>query len=67
MIQYIYNQFDIDHWIAHFASAVAILAALFGYMPYIAAFVGMVWYLVQIYESKTFQNILKKDKKRKKR
>ena len=35
-------------------SALAIVGAVFGYLPYAAAVAGLVWYLIQIKESHTF-------------
>ena len=36
-------------------SAGAIIGTIIGYLPYVAAFAGLVWYLIQIWESKTVQ------------
>lgn len=44
-----------SHWIANFVSGGAVLSAVIGYTPAIAAFVGLIWYLIQIYESSTVQ------------
>ena len=41
-------------------SATAIVGALLGLLPAIAAVFGMVYYVVQIYESATFQRIVKR-------
>lgn len=38
-----------------FMSAGAIVGAVAGTLPYWAAFAGLLWYLVQIWESKTVQ------------
>ena len=51
---------DIHHIIGHVASGVALLGALIGIVPAVAAVVAFVWYAVQIYESKTFQDYLKR-------
>lgn len=34
----------------------AILTSLLGYLPAIAAVIGVIWYLIQIWESKTVQD-----------
>lgn len=36
-------------------SAGAIVASFVGWLPLIAAFAGMIWYMIQIWESKTVQ------------
>lgn len=38
----------------------AIVAALAGWVPPLAGFVAILWYCIQIYESKTFQKLLVK-------
>ena len=42
--------------IADFVSAGAILGTAIGYFPLFAAFVGLVWYSIQIWESRTIQH-----------
>ena len=37
-------------------SAGAIVATFFGYLPYIAAIAGFIWYCIQIWESRTIQH-----------
>lgn len=43
-------------WFVDGVSAAAILGALLGVLPVLAALVGVVYYIIQIYESKTWQN-----------
>jgi hypothetical protein len=43
-------------WIGHSLSSAAILGTIFGFFPYFAALLAAVWYLIQIYESRTFQH-----------
>lgn len=45
-------------WFVDGVSAAAILGALIGALPAIAALVGVVYYIIQIYESNTFQKHL---------
>lgn len=42
-----------------FGGAIAILGTIVGILPPIAAALAIVWYVFQIYESKTFKSILK--------
>ena len=42
-------------WTGNGVSTVAILGTFFGWFPYIAAFAAFVWYVIQIWESKTTQ------------
>lgn len=43
-------------WVfAHVASGVAVVAALAGYLPPLAALIAFVWYIIQICESETFR------------
>lgn len=37
-------------------SALAILGTILGYLPYLAAVAGLIWYLIQIKESRTVQH-----------
>ena len=37
-------------------SAGAIVGTFLGYLPIVAAFAGLVWYLIQIWESRTIQH-----------
>ena len=45
------NQLDASHILGHLVSIGAIFGAFVGYVPYIAAIVAIVWYLLQIWES----------------
>jgi len=49
------NAFDFDHIFSHVASAGAIIGAVRGDLPEIAAVVALLWYAVQLWESKTVQ------------
>lgn len=50
-----------DHgWIANFAAAGTLVVTLAGYLPPLAAAVALLWYFVQIKESETFKEILRK-------
>jgi hypothetical protein len=44
--------------VADTLSAGAILGAMGHFLPPLAALVGIIWYAIQIYESKTFQRFL---------
>ena len=49
---------NVAAWAADVVSALAILGVLLGYLPYFAALAGLVWYCIQIWESKTVQHWL---------
>lgn len=49
----------ISYWIANIAGAGSIVGAALGYVPAMAAAVALVWYLIQIIESKTVQGWIK--------
>lgn len=49
----------ISYWLANFAGAGSIIGAALGYTPALAAGVALVWYLIQIIESKTVQGWIK--------
>jgi hypothetical protein len=59
------DQFDLSHWVGHLVSAGAIVGAIVGYLPAVAALVAVVWYLVQLYESHTVQHYLRGRRERK--
>lgn len=40
-------------------SAGAIVGTIMGYLPAIAALAAVIWYVIQIYESKTIQKMLR--------
>jgi hypothetical protein len=44
-------------------SAITVVGAVAGYLPPIAAVFAIIWYLIQIYESRTVQGWLKREKK----
>lgn len=52
------NQFDISHWTGHILSLAAILATFAGWLPAIAALAGLIWYLIQIWESETTRSYI---------
>ena len=49
------NTWDFDHLFAHLASLGAIMGTMMGSMPEAAAFIAFLWYIIQIWESKTIQ------------
>jgi len=49
---------NIAAWAADVVSAAAIIGSILGYLPYFAALAGLVWYCIQIRESKTVQHWL---------
>jgi hypothetical protein len=42
--------------VGHFFATGGIVGSIFSIFPFIAAFVAFIWYLIQIYESRTFQH-----------
>lgn len=48
----------ISHWIANATSGGLVVTTVMGWAPAAAALVGLVWYLIQIYESSTVQRWL---------
>jgi len=46
---------SVNQWLGNVFSAGAIIASVIGLIPVIAAFVGLIYYLIQIYETKTVQ------------
>ena len=42
-------------WTGNLASLAAIIGAFAGWVPVLAALIALVWYTVQIFESRTFQ------------
>ena len=46
---------NISTWAGNLVSASAIIGAIAGWLPALAALVGLIWYLIQIYESATVQ------------
>jgi predicted aconitase len=57
-IQPMFDGFDMTHWSGHVLSLLATVGAVVGVLPAIAAFAGLVWYCIQIWESKSFQKFL---------
>lgn len=45
----------ISHWIANVTSGGLVVSTVLGWAPALAAIVGLIWYLIQIYESTTVQ------------
>lgn len=48
-----------DHllsWVGNTASIGAVVSTVFGWLPPVAAFIAVVWYVIQIYESDTVQS-----------
>jgi hypothetical protein len=43
-------------WIGHSLSGAALVGSIVGWFPGVAAVVALLWYGIQIYESKTYQN-----------
>lgn len=44
---------QIGNWLGDLIAALAIVGTALGYLPYVAAIAGLIWYLIQIKESKT--------------
>ena len=49
---------SISNWLGNVISTGAVVATITGYVPGIAAFVALVWYFIQIFESATVQRWL---------
>lgn len=49
------HAYNVVRYTADGISGIAIVGTLLGYLPSIAALAGIIWYGVQIYESKTVQ------------
>jgi hypothetical protein len=57
-----------DHllsWVGNTASIGAVVSTVFGWLPPVAAFIAVVWYVIQIYESDTIQSWVKNRRVRK--
>lgn len=50
------NQFDLSHVVGHAVSVGAIAGSAWGFLPVFAALVALIWYLIQIWESRTVQH-----------
>ena len=59
------NQFDMSHWAGHLISLFALTGSLFGVNPAIAGVAALIWYVIQIYESRTIQDWVQKRNARK--
>ena len=46
---------DYFAWLGNSASVVTILGSIFGLLPPLAALVAIIWYMIQVYESKTYR------------
>lgn len=53
------NHESVGAWIANTISVAAVLGALWGVIPVLAAFAALIWYVIQIYESRRVQHWLK--------
>ena len=47
-------------WLGNGAAVTAIFSAVLGWIPPIAAVIALIWYTINIYESKTIQNYLQR-------
>ncbi len=57
-----------DHllsWFGNGASIGAVVSTMFGWLPPAAAFIALVWYIIQIYESDTVQKKIRSRRVRK--
>ncbi len=57
-----------DHllsWVGNGASIGAVVSTMVGWLPPAAAFIALVWYIIQIYESDTVQSWLRNKRTRK--
>lgn len=52
-------------WIGHTLSSAAIVGTIFGLFPPIAAVAAFIWYMVQLWESKTVQRWVRQRRQRK--
>lgn len=59
------EQSPISYWLANIAGTGSILASVLGYTPALAAGVALIWYFIQISESKTVQAWVKNRRVRK--
>lgn len=54
------QDFNVTAWVGHSLSTTAILGALAGFFPWIAALAAFIWYSIQICESDTVKKYLAK-------
>lgn len=52
-------------WLAHGLSGAAILGTIVGWLPPLAALIALVWYVIQIGESKTVRGLFARRRERK--
>jgi hypothetical protein len=50
------EEFDISNTLGHLVAGSAVLTTVAGILPPAVALVALVWYVIQIYESRTFQH-----------
>ena len=50
------SEHPVLNWLGNLAAVTTIAGTIFGWLPVFAALVAIGWYLIQIYESKTFNN-----------
>jgi len=55
---------DLTSATGHSLSTIAIVGTILGWFPAIAAVAAFVWYCIQIWQSKTVQDYLKKRRRR---
>lgn len=53
------------HWLWHGLSLGTIVGAVIGWLPAIAALAAFVWYVINVYESKTMQTWMRARRERK--
>lgn len=53
------DQFTFMQWVGHSVSLAAIGGALMGLLPSIAAVAALIWYMLEIYESRTIQKFVR--------
>lgn len=56
---------DFNMWLAHGLSGAAIVGTIVGLLPPFAAGIALIWYSIQIYESKTVQTFIRRRRERK--
>ena len=53
------ESFSVDKVVGNSLSLGAIVGTLMGWLPYLAAIIAVIWYLIQIYETNTVQTWLR--------
>lgn len=51
---------NVTNWVVNTAAISTIISTIIGWLPQIAAFIAMLWYAIQVYESATIQGWLKR-------